>query len=66
MGLSDRIQLGLRLVMRAFRSAVLNQPEADPVTQRRGTVRLEDGSVVKRTCSNNRARAGSQHTHDDL
>lgn len=51
--------------MRAFRSAVLNQPEADPVTQRRGTVRLEDGSVVKRTCSNNRARAGSQHTHDD-
>ena len=41
MGLSDRIQLGLRLVLRAFRSAVLNQPEADPITQRKGTVRLE-------------------------
>lgn len=41
MGLSDRIQLGLRLVLRAFRSAVLNQPEADPIIQRKGTGRLE-------------------------
>lgn len=40
---SQREEMGLsdRLVLRAFRSAVLNQPEVDPVTQRKGTGRLE-------------------------